>query len=286
MKAFTMAGTLFVVATPIGNLEDISARAVRVLRGAALIAAEDTRHTRRLLQRFGIATRTTSFHEHSEKGKADELLSRLQGGESIALVSDAGTPAVSDPGQHLIRLAHEAGIRVEPIPGPSAVIAAVSASGFAFDSFLFLGFPPTSRADRDRWFDRIERAAGISDLVVFYEAPHRVESTLAELHQRFGALPAFVARELTKAHETLALGSLPLATVPRGEFTIVLNVGHIAHRMEPTAPGAAGIAIEFGELTKSGGQTRRQAITALSRKYRMPARDVFAALEAAKNSVG
>src|SRR6476660_1473574 len=137
-----MAGTLFVVATPIGNLEDISARALRVLREVALIAAEDTRHTGHLLQRFGLTTRTTSFHEHSEKGKAADLVERLKAGESIALVSDAGTPTISDPGTHLVRLAREAGINVVPVPGPSAVMAALSVSGFEAPQFASFGFPP------------------------------------------------------------------------------------------------------------------------------------------------
>ena len=136
-----MAGTLFVVATPIGNLEDISARALRVLRGVAVIAAEDTRHTGHLLQRFGLTTPTTSLHEHNEHGKSEALVARLQAGDDVALVSDAGTPTVSDPGQHLIRRAHEGGIRVEPVPGPSALVAALSASGLRSDAFMFLGFP-------------------------------------------------------------------------------------------------------------------------------------------------
>src|SRR3954470_6188089 len=158
-----MAGTLFVVATPIGNLEDISARALRVLREVSLIAAEDTRHTGHLLQRFGLTTRTTSFHEHSDKGKAAELIERLKRGESVALVSDAGTPTISDPGIQLVRLARDAGIRVEPVPGASAAIAALSASGFsASDGFVFLGFPPSKGGDRRAWFDRFEAVRSLA----------------------------------------------------------------------------------------------------------------------------
>src|SRR6266853_2798646 len=138
-----MPGTLYVVATPIGNLEDITARALRVLAEVALIAAEDTRRTSHLLSRYAIQTPTTSLHEHNEVRKAPSLISRLQAGDSIALVSDAGTPLMSDPGRELVRLAIEAGIRIEPIPGPSAIIAAVAASGFATQPFMFLGFPPT-----------------------------------------------------------------------------------------------------------------------------------------------
>src|SRR5215471_10930236 len=166
-----MPGTLFVVATPIGNLEDITVRALRVLREVDVIAAEDTRRTAHLLARHGIATSTTSLHEHNEATKAESLVARLQRGESVALVSDAGTPTVSDPGGRLIRAAQGAGIRVEPIPGPSAVLAALAASGLPSESFTFLGFPPIKLNDRNQWFERLKRAAGT---VVFFEAPHRI----------------------------------------------------------------------------------------------------------------
>ena len=282
-----MAGTLFVVATPIGNLEDISARALRVLREVTLIAAEDTRHTGHLLQRFGLTTRTTSFHEHSEKGKAADLVERLKAGENIALVSDAGTPTVSDPGVHLIRLAREAGVRIEPIPGPSAVTAALCASGFAADGFIFLGFPPTKGGEKQAWFDRFEAASKVVPVAIFYEAPHRIQQTLAALRQRFGNLTVMVARELTKAHEELQVGGLDAIdlTEHRGEFTVVVNFG----QMPPDAGSDADvtparIAAEFGEATKNGGLTRRQAISSLSRKYGLQARTVYSMLEVAKES--
>ena len=150
-----MPGTLFVVATPIGNLEDITARALRILREVALIAAEDTRRTSHLLARYSINTPTTSLHQHNEHRKTSAVVDRLMRGENVALVSDAGTPVVSDPGQHLIRTAVEAGIRVEPIPGPSAVMAALSASGFPAETFTFLGFPPVRSKDRAVWFKRL-----------------------------------------------------------------------------------------------------------------------------------
>lgn len=282
-----MAGTLFVVATPIGNLEDISARALRVLREVALVAAEDTRHTGHLLQRFGIATRTTSFHEHSEKGKAAELVAKLLAGESIALVSDAGTPSVSDPGEHLVRLAHEAGIRVEPIPGPSAVVAALSAAGFGSTGFVFLGFPPTKGKERRLWFDRFAAAPAVAPVVVFYEAPHRVTSTLGELFRRFGDLEILVAREVTKAHEELTLCRLSSVTLAeaRGEFTLVVNFGQLTTLdSHGVAPDPSQIAEEFGEMTKKSALTRRQAISALSRKYGLQARQIFSMLEAVKDS--
>src|SRR3954466_10195216 len=149
-----MPGTLFVVATPIGNLEDITIRALRVLREVAVIAAEDTRRTSHLLARYAITTPTTSLHEHNEVQKAGALVARLERGDDIALVSDAGTPTISDPGQRLIRAAIDAGIRVETIPGPSAAIAALAVSGLPTDSFTFLGFPPIRAKDRNRWFER------------------------------------------------------------------------------------------------------------------------------------
>src|SRR5215471_10179569 len=193
-----MPGTLFVVATPIGNLEDITARALRTLREVALIAAEDTRRTSHLLARYSIHTPTTSLHEHNERQKAAALIDRLKRGEDVALVSDAGTPVVSDPGQHLIRTAIDAGIRIEPIPGPSAVMAALAASGLAADTFTFLGFPPIRSKDRADWFERLRTAQGT---VVFFEAPHRIGPTLEELLAKIGDRPAVVCRELTKVHE-------------------------------------------------------------------------------------
>src|ERR1700675_4849107 len=161
-----MSGTLFLVATPIGNPEDITARALRVLGEVSLIAAEDTRRTHHLLSRYAIATPTTSFHAHNEGRKVAALVERLRRGEHIALVSDAGTPTISDPGQRLIRAAIDAGLRVEPIPGPSAVVSAIAASGIASQSFTFLGFPPSGSQDRKRWFEEL-RTAGRP--VVFFE---------------------------------------------------------------------------------------------------------------------
>jgi len=258
-----------------------------VLREVSLIAAEDTRHTGQLLQRFGVTTRTTSFHEHSEKGKAFELISRLQAGESLALVSDAGTPVVSDPGEHLIRLAHQAGIRVEPVPGPSAVLAALSASGFGSGGFSFLGFPPTKGAERTAWMARFEAAPAVAPAVVFYEAPHRIQTTLAELLRRFGDLDVCIAREVTKAHEDIRVGTLAGLAVDevRGEFTVVISFGQtttLSGRTIPPDPD--NMVLEFGQMTKSDGLTRRMAMSSLSRKYGLPARQIFDMLEKGKKS--
>ncbi|MGC4081872.1 MAG: 16S rRNA (cytidine(1402)-2'-O)-methyltransferase [Vicinamibacterales bacterium] len=282
-----MAGTLFVVATPIGNLDDLSARAIRVLREVAVIAAEDTRRTGHLLQRFGLTTRTTSFHEHSEKGKTAGLLARLQAGENVALVSDAGTPTVSDPGEHLIRLAHDAGIRVEPIPGPSAVVAALSVAGFGAGGFIFLGFPPTKASDRHTWIERIHAAASLVPAAIFYEAPHRIAATLSDLHRSLGDIEVVVARELTKAHEEILRTTLAVVHIPepRGEFTVVLDIGQItadrtlAGPLDPTA-----VFTEFCDLTEKQGLNRRQAIASLARRYALPSRELYSLIEKGKSS--
>jgi 16S rRNA (cytidine1402-2'-O)-methyltransferase len=281
-----MPGTLFVVATPIGNLEDITARALRVLSEVAVIAAEDTRRTAHLLTRFAITTPTTSFHEHNEGKKAGALIARLQAGESVALVSDAGTPTISDPGQGLIREAIEAGIRVEAIPGPNAAIAALSASGLSGETFTFLGFPPTGSKDRKEWFSKLRSAA---PTVVFYEAPHRIRETLEQLMLIVGDRRIAVGRELTKAHEELVRG--PISSVlgqlgePRGEFTVVLDIGQKTDIVPAELPAGVVLLTEVGELTENRKYTKRVAINALARKYQRSPNDVYAAVEKAKKSV-
>jgi len=278
-----MPGTLFVVATPIGNLEDISARALRVLGEVALIAAEDTRRTHNLLTRYGITTRTTSLHEHNERGKSDAILERLKRGENVALVSDAGTPTVSDPGELLIRSAIEANIRVEPVPGPNAAIATLSVSGLSTGAFTFLGFPPTRASDRSVWFEKL-RTAGHT--VIFYESPHRLLSTLDELERVIGDRPVVVGRELTKAHEELVRG--PISSVRTrlqrvaGEFTIVVDVGHMPEIGRQAPLDAATARTEFGYLTNNTGLTRRQAISTLSKRHAVSAKRIFELLEASK----
>jgi 16S rRNA (cytidine1402-2'-O)-methyltransferase len=281
-----MPGTLFVVATPIGNLEDISTRALRVLREATLIAAEDTRRTAQLLSRFAIATPTTSLHEHNETRKATSLVERLQRGEAIALVSDAGTPTVSDPGQQLIRRAIDAGIRIESIPGPSAPLAALAASGLPTETFTFLGFPPTRSSDRAKWFDELRNAGRT---VVFFEAPHRIRQTLEDILGVVGDCHVAVGRELTKAHEEMVRGPisdvLKAISSPRGEYTVVVDIGQSTTIRPSSAPGDTQVLAEFGELTNSKRQTRRQAITTLARRHNLPAREVYAAVERARNLV-
>jgi len=222
MTVSDVSGTVYVVATPIGNLEDLSPRAQRVLREVSLIACEDTRHTALLCQRFQIATPRVSLHAHNEAKRVPELLERLSRGESLALVSDAGTPLVSDPGERLVRAALDAGIAVVPVPGPSAVLAALVASGFATRSFAFAGFLPRKGAERTREIAALARFPGT---LILFEAPNRAAATLADLHAALGPRRVALARELTKRHETVLrgrLGEIALEEL-RGELTIAIE---------------------------------------------------------------
>ncbi|WP_286975844.1 16S rRNA (cytidine(1402)-2'-O)-methyltransferase [Pseudomonas sp.] len=199
--ANSQKGTLFVVATPIGNLEDISARAIRVLNEVSLIAAEDTRHSARLMQHFGIATPLAACHEHNERDQGGRFISRLQAGEDVALISDAGTPLISDPGYHLVRQARAAGYAVVPVPGACALIAALSAAGLPSDRFIFEGFLPAKAVGRRA---RLEQVKEEPRTLIFYEAPHRILECLEDLRSVFGdERPALLAREITKTFETL-----------------------------------------------------------------------------------
>lgn len=199
-------GVLYVVATPIGNLDDLSPRALLTLNEVALIAAEDTRHSAKLLQHFGILTPVTAFHEHNEREKSAELITLVSQGKSIALISDAGTPLVSDPGYRLVHAAHAAAIRVVPLPGACAAIAALSASGMPSDRFAFEGFPPVKSAARRTWLEALARDART---LIFYESPHRILESLQDMVTVFGAARmAVYARELTKHFETVRHTSL------------------------------------------------------------------------------
>jgi len=223
-----MSGTLFVVATPIGNLEDLPPRARQTLAAVDFIAAEDTRHTGRLLSHFGIKTRLLALHDHNEKEVAEKLVGDLVAGDSVALVSDAGTPLISDPGYRLVRAAHIAGIRVAPIPGPSAVTAALSAAGLPTDRFCFEGFLPAKKKARS---DLLESLANEPRTIVFYESVHRIADALGDLAAVFGEdRSAFLGREITKLHEQCVRASLGhllqqtrAGTIPeKGEFVIVV----------------------------------------------------------------
>jgi len=233
------AGTLYVVATPLGNLRDMTLRALDVLATADVVAAEDTRTTGNLLRHYGIATRVLSLHAHNESQRVRSIVERLGAGGSVALVSDAGTPAISDPGALLVRAAREAGFAVVPIPGPSAVAAAFSAAGLAAESFVFAGFPPAQAKARRTWLSSLAR---LPHAVVLYEAPHRVRETIADVLEAMGpGRTLVVARELTKTFETIT--SMPLGDAPswfaeeanreRGEFVLLVDAA------PPSAPADA-----------------------------------------------
>lgn len=278
-----MPGTLFIVATPIGNLEDVTLRALRVLREVALIAAEDTRRTAKLLSHFDIHTPTTSFFEHNERDKLRPLLDRLAAGENVALVSDAGTPGISDPGYRLIEAAIGAGVRVEAVPGASAILTALVASGLPTHAFTFAGFPPAKSQARDKWFAAL---ADRQETLVFYEAPHRVRETLEAALRALGDRPVVACRELTKVHEELVRG--PISRVlehleePRGEFTIVVAPAD-ERQGEPAAlPPDARLLEEFYQLTETTGLSRRDAVSRLATRYDKPSREIYTALERGK----
>jgi 16S rRNA (cytidine1402-2'-O)-methyltransferase len=266
------SGTLYVVATPIGNLEDMTLRAVRVLREVALIACEDTRHTARLLQAHGISTPMTSFFEHNERWKGARILEALRRGEDVALVSDAGTPGISDPGFRLVRDARTEGLHVVPVPGPSAAIAAVSVSGLPTDRFLFVGFLPARSVPRRR---ALQDLAPEKATLVVYEAPTRVAAALEDMEAAWGDRAAFLCREATKVHEEYVSGTLStlrahlsrFETV-RGEIVLVVS-------------GASEPAEEEGDLEAlyarlcAQGLTRRAAVKETARRLGLPAREVY-----------
>lgn len=234
-------GVLFICGTPIGNLEDITLRALRVLKEVDLIAAEDTRRTLRLLNRYGISKPLTSYHEHNKEKSGEVLVSKLKKGYKVALVSDAGMPGISDPGQDLVRRAREAGVRIEVVPGPSAVSTALAASGMRFDAFTFVGFLPRKRSERVRVLERL-RDEGRP--VVAYEAPHRVVATLRDVMAVYGEnVLVTLARELTKIHEEcLVMPVLALVKTlegrdkPRGEITLIIGENIIGRNTTEKPP--------------------------------------------------
>ena len=239
-----MPGTLFVVATPIGNLEDFTFRGVRTLRQVDLIAAEDTRRTAKLLAHYEIQKPVVSLREHNEVRESTRLVARMLAGENIALVSDAGTPGIADPGARLVAAARASGIRVVPIPGANAIAAALSATGLPGDEFLFLGFAPTSGQERERWFEEL---AASRRTVVFYEAPHRIERTLNESSQYLVNRQIIVCRELTKINEELVKWNNK-AIKPLGEFVVV--VGGIATELDDD-PDEVELTVLFGQIEES-----------------------------------
>ena len=278
------AGTLFVVATPIGNLEDITLRALKVLKAVQLVAAEDTRRTGILLRHFDIEVPIISVHEHNERARVEKIVGRLAKGESIALVTDAGTPGVSDPGATLVAAIREAGFRIEPIPGASAVAAAISAAGISSDGFTFLGFPPVRGKDRKQWFATL-LATTRDRAVVFFEAPHKLKKTLTELALLVDT-PIFAARELTKLYEELVWAT-PSDLVrkfdnPHGEFTLIIPPQEASHIVSEQRPDSE-IAELVGQITETGHtKSLREAARLAGERLGMSARDVYAALERVK----
>jgi 16S rRNA (cytidine1402-2'-O)-methyltransferase len=270
-----MPGILYVVATPLGNLGDLSVRAMEVLRAVPVVAAEDTRRTRGLLSHLGASPRLLSYHAHSEEPRLEVLLEILHDGRDVALVSDAGTPVVSDPGTDLVAAARASGITVVPIPGPSAVATALSAAGLKGDRYLFLGFIPRKGGERARL---LARAAAEEWSVVFFEAPTRLADLLEDLARAVGGgRRAVVARELTKLHEEFRAGTLAeLAGYysehpPRGEITIVLEgTGAPA---EP--PDRTGEAVEQATLLLAEGLTRREVVRRISETLGLPRNDAY-----------
>lgn len=272
------------VATPIGHLEDITLRALRILKTVALVAAEDTRRTGNLLRHYDIHTPVLSVHTHNEHVRVPKLIARLAAGESIALVTDAGTPGVSDPGAELVAAVREAGIRVEPIPGASAVIAALSAAGLKTDGFVFLGFAPIKAKARKQW---LQTAADLSKsrAVIFFEAPHRIHRTLEDLSSLVKR-PIMAGRELTKIHEELVFGTpdelKALFEVPQGEFTLIIPPKDSSED-SPSEATDAEITAMFGQITENKpAGTKRDAARDVAERLGLTTKQVYDALERVK----
>lgn len=267
-----VAGTLYVVATPIGNLEDITLRALRILREVDRIACEDTRQTKKLLDRHGISKPLVSYHEHNEQARADELVSELQAGRNIALVSDAGTPLIADPGYRLVAQARAQGITVSPIPGASALVSALSASGLPTDSFYFGGFLPAKKTQRRKTLDTMKSYPAT---LVFYEAPHRIAEALEDIAEVLGPRRVTLGRELTKIHEEFLAGEVAelreaLAKRPplKGEITLMIEKA-AAHAVDTTPLEEA-----FDKLLESG-MPRMDAMKTVARERGLSKREVY-----------
>jgi len=278
-----MSGTLYVVATPIGNLEDITLRALRVLREVDVIAAEDTRRTARLLNHHAISTRTISFHAHNLRSRVPQLVSRLQAGSNVAVVTDAGTPGVSDPGLELVQAAISEGISVDPVPGASAPLAALIVSGFPVVPFTVFGFPPVRSKDRSIW---LQDACATEHTFSFFEAPHRIRVTLREASPYFGNRPIVVARELTKIHQEFIRGTAPEVVQrigdPRGEFTIIVGPSINVYEENDLPASDDEVIRRFWHLTELGRTTRREAIRLVAQGSGRSSRDVYSVIERAK----
>lgn len=279
-----MSGTLYLVATPIGNLEDITQRALRILSEVDIIACEDTRHTGAMLKHYGIKSKLVSYHEHNERERAEELSRLLESGSNVALVSDAGTPGISDPGFRLVNAAHERGVPVIPVPGATAFVTALIASGLATDQFFFGGFLPARAAHRR---GRLEAVRTIPATLVFYEAPHRIAKTLRDAFEILGERDAVVARELTKLHEEIVRGRLSeLAerfespeTSARGEMVLVIDRTIINEGSDQTPK--SDIAARVAEL-EGEGMDARAAMKKAARELGLTRSEAYRRLAAAR----
>jgi 16S rRNA (cytidine1402-2'-O)-methyltransferase len=276
--------SLYLVATPIGNLEDITLRALRVLKEVDVIACEDTRHSGKLLRHYGISKPTVSYHEHNERERAAELVGRLEKGESVALVTDAGTPGISDPAYRLVVAAVEKGISVVPIPGATALVAGLIASGLPTDAFLFVGFlPPKKQARRAR----LEELRAVRETLVFYEAPHRIREALLDAREVLGDRRASLARELTKLHEEFLRGSLSelaahlSAREPRGEMTLV--IAGAPEGEENITAGAEPVGAHVTRLMKEQGLSRNDALKQAARARGVSKKEAYRQMLEEKN---
>jgi 16S rRNA (cytidine1402-2'-O)-methyltransferase len=268
-------GCLYLVATPIGNLEDITLRAIRILKEADIIACEDTRQTQKLLQHYGIRKEMVSYHEHNELTRSPELAIELEQGAKIALVSDAGTPGISDPGHRLVTLCLRHHIPVVPIPGPSALVAALAASGLPTEEFLFVGFLPPRAGARRKALDALKAE---SRTLIFYEAPHRVVETLADASEILGPRPAVIAREVTKIHEEFLRGPLvellesARKRAPRGEITLLIGPGDPqAQNVDARVP----LKQRVEQLEAEGGIDRKAALKQAARERGLGKREAY-----------
>jgi 16S rRNA (cytidine1402-2'-O)-methyltransferase len=285
-KCLRMPGTLYIVSTPIGNLEDITHRALRVLREVDLIACEDTRHTRKLLNHFDIDTKTISYHEHNERERAEELCQFLADGKSIALVSDAGTPLISDPGFRVVSLAGEKGFQIVPIPGATAFITALAASGLASDQILFTGFLP-ARANARR--AKLEDLRTSTATLVFYEAPHRIAATLRDAVDVLGDRQAVIARELTKIHEEFVRGRLSELVekfseqAGRGEMVLIIGGAQSGHETQPQISTTSDRMAERIRVLEAEGIDARTALKKAARELGLKRDEAYRLWEAQKN---
>ena len=269
-----IAGTLYIVSTPIGNLEDITLRALNILRDVQVIAAEDTRHTQKLLQHYHISTAQTSYHDHNKEEKAEILISRLKEGRDVALVSDAGTPGISDPGYYLINRAIEEGIRVTPVPGPTASIAALSISGLPTDAFVFEGFLPSKKTARQK---KLRELSGERRTLILFEAPHRLTSTLRDIAEVLGDRKIVLTRELTKVFEEVIRGRVSevIAKIEgrslKGEMTLLLE----GAQKEVAAGEVPDLHEYLKMLIEEKGLSLKDAVSKASKDLDIPRKRVY-----------